>query len=189
MNVSPQKSSLGQLQRIILFLSALIFATLLFFYRTTIDSNEPLDQLARKSIDPEIALGNGHPTIFEFYADWCEACHAMAPKMLSIENQYGNDIDIVLLNVENTRWQDLLEKYEVNGIPQLNFFDSFGNESGVSIGVKTEGQLEELTHLLLNNEKIPSSFLVGKISNFNITTKKDNITKLDNKYIEPRSHS
>ena len=81
-----------------------------------------LDQLARQSLNPEIALSNGRPTILEFYADWCEACREMAPAMLNIENEVKQDMNIVLLNVENNLWQDLIDKYEVNGIPKLIFF-------------------------------------------------------------------
>ena len=47
----------------------------------------PLEQLARRSLDPEVALANGRPTVFEFYASWCEACKEMAPTMLELEKQ------------------------------------------------------------------------------------------------------
>ena len=86
MNSSSNDTSIGQAQRIILLLSSFLLALVLFLYRGGLNSQEPLDQLARKSLDPEIALKNGRPSVFEFYADWCEACKEMAPAMLSIEN-------------------------------------------------------------------------------------------------------
>ena len=47
-----------------------------------------------------------------------------------------NEIDIVLLNVDNSRWIDLIEKYDVNGIPKMTFFDSKGEFKGFSLGVR-----------------------------------------------------
>ena len=60
-------------------------AAFLFFIRNGFSSRQPLEELARRSLPPEIALTNNRPTIFEFYADWCEVCQQMAPAMLSVE--------------------------------------------------------------------------------------------------------
>ena len=165
MNSSSNNTSIGQAQRIILLLSSFLLAIVLFLYRGGLNSPDPLDQLARKSLDPEIALKNGRPSVFEFYADWCEACKEMAPAMLSIENSLEAQIDIVLLNVENNRWDDLINKYSVQGIPQLNFFDANGNFAGTSIGLKSYEELEELINNLLMNKVISSSDVIGKVSN------------------------
>ena len=164
MNSISEESSLGKVQKSILILSSLILAIMLFFYRGGINEKAPLDQLARKSLNPEVALVNGRPTIIEFYADWCEACRQMAPTMLSIESKIDHQIDFVLLNIDNKLWQDLLEKYEVNGIPQLNFFDSQGNLSGKSLGVQSEKQLEELINFMLKGEEFPSVLDIGMSS-------------------------
>ena len=106
---------LTNFQKIFLLLSALILAIAVFFLRLEFGLKSPLEQLARKSIAPEIALKNGRPTIIEFYADWCEACQAMAPAMLSNEIKFSNDLDFVLLNVDNSRWQPLVKQFEVYG--------------------------------------------------------------------------
>ena len=73
----------------------------------------------------------------------------MAPGMLNIDDQYSKDIDIVMLNVDNIRWQDLVEEFQVNGIPQFNFFDSDGKPSGRSIGFRTEEEIKSLIDSLL----------------------------------------
>ena len=157
---------MSQLQRITLFLSVLLLGILLFFARGGINSRAPLEELARKSLDPEIALSNGRPTVLEFYADWCEACREMAPTMHSIEDEFKEDVNIVLLNVDNNRWKDFVEKYLVTGIPQLDFFDKNGVLSGSSIGLKRYDQIRPMTKSLLNNEKLPSLMVDGKVSNF-----------------------
>ncbi len=157
MTYSAQPYGLNKWQRILLLSVGLLLAMMLFFLRAGgLNSQSPLDQLARRSLDPDTALANGRPTIFEFYADWCEACREMAPAMLQIEEKYNNQIDIVLLNVDNIRWQDFVDSYQVNGIPQLNFFDANGGPKGKSLGVRSEKQINELVNALMENKTLPS---------------------------------
>ncbi len=165
MNVtSSKKTTISQLQRIILLLSALLLAIFLFFVRGGIKTRAPLEQLARQSLNPESALSNGRPTVIEFYADWCEACQEMAPAMLSIKNEFKGEVDFVLLNVDNNLWKDLIDEYSVRGIPQLNFFDINGVSTGRSIGLKRYEQIRSLTKSFLNNEQLPSLIVDGKLS-------------------------
>ena len=83
---------------------------------------------------------------------------------------FQDQIDIVLLNVDNPRWQDLLEKYEVKGIPQLNFFDSNGNSFGLTIGVRSEEEIQELIDLLVRNIEFPKEIMNQKVNDiFDLT--------------------
>ena len=77
-------------------------------------------------MDPEIAFLNQKPTFLEFYAEWCEICKEMAPKISLIKEEYDNDINFVFLNVDNPKWEPFIKKFEVNGI-LANFFDSEAN--------------------------------------------------------------
>ena len=101
MNVTSKNTSINQPQKIALLFLALILAALLFLVKGGINSKAPLEQLARQSIDPEMALSNGRPTVLEFYADWCEACREMAPTMHSIEDEFKEDLNIVSLVVSS----------------------------------------------------------------------------------------
>ena len=116
---SNSDTALGPRQKFFLVVLSFILVVSLFFFRTGFKANEMLDQLAKNSLEPEIALSNGKPTVFEFYADWCEACKEMAPDMIKVETLNSNQIDLVLLNVDNSRWFDLIEKYDENGLAQL----------------------------------------------------------------------
>ena len=51
----------------------------------------------------------------------------MAPSMINAQKINKDKIDFVFLNVDNEKWLDLLSTYGVYGIPQMNFFDEFGN--------------------------------------------------------------
>ena len=97
---------LGRLQQVVLVVIAVALAIGLLFMRGGIQSETPMEQLARRSVEPEVALTNGKPTMIEFYADWCQVCREMAPAMLELERSTQNRLDVVLVNVDNPRWQD-----------------------------------------------------------------------------------
>jgi thiol-disulfide isomerase/thioredoxin len=128
---------------------AALLAVLLFWLRGGLHPAAPLERLARQSPDLTTALNNGRPTLVEFYADWCEACRTMAPAMETIEQKRRGALDVVLLNVDNPRWQPELERYAVNGIPQLELFDAGGHSVGRSIGARRPEELEALTTALV----------------------------------------
>ncbi|MFL0780626.1 MAG: thioredoxin domain-containing protein, partial [Prochlorococcus sp.] len=121
-----QSSPLGTGQKLVLLLVALGLAAGLLLLRGGLNPEAPLDALARRSLQPEVALSNGRPTMIEFYADWCAACREMAPSMLAVEQRSEKRLNIVLVNVDNPRWQDLIDRYDVSGIPQLNLFNAEG---------------------------------------------------------------
>ena len=177
---------LGFFQKCFLVFISLFLGVSLFFFRGGFQANSMLDQLARNSLEPEMALSNGKPSVFEFYADWCEACKEMAPDMISVEKLNSNKVDLVLINVDNSKWIDLIDKYNVNGIPQLTFFDEKGEFRGSSLGVRKYSELNEIFLALINNYEIPSYTKLSNLSNLNSNNNsqllKNNISK------GPRSH-
>jgi thiol-disulfide isomerase/thioredoxin len=96
----------------------------------------PLEALARRSPELGVALASGRPTIVEFYADWCEACRSMAPALEAVESRQRERLNVVLLNVDNPRWQPEIDRYAVNGIPHLELFNGQGVDVGRSIGAR-----------------------------------------------------
>tara|TARA_Y100001968_G_C19323376_1_gene700446 strand:- start:256 stop:825 length:570 start_codon:yes stop_codon:yes gene_type:complete len=144
MKVSESSEFLNKTQQLFLVIFALVLAIGLFLFRINLSNQKPLEQIARKSLTPEVALVNGKPTIFEFYADWCEACKEMSPAIVSLEKQYSKDIDFVLLNVDNPTWEDLIQIYNVKGIPQINFFGQDGLLLGQLTGLRTKEELSNI---------------------------------------------
>ncbi|HGY5558816.1 MAG: thioredoxin domain-containing protein [Prochlorococcus sp.] len=185
MTGSPSPSTLSPSQRFLLLFTALGLAVVLFLLRGGLNAEAPLEQLARRSLDPDTALSNGRPTMIEFYADWCQACREMAPALLSMERETVNQLDVVLINVDNPRWQDLTEEYKVNGIPQLNFFDAKGDPKGLSVGVRSHEQLQQLTNALIQDQPLPKFAGVGAISSLPDSTLKANNPDT----VGPRNHS
>ena len=164
MTDSAPSSSLSTLQKMLLLISALALAVTLFLVRNGGSIESPLDQLARRSLTPEVALSNGRPTILEFYADWCEVCRDMAPAMLEIEQRHNGDLDVVLVNIDNPRWLDLTDRYEVTGIPQLNLFSADGTMRGRSLGGRSENELDSIANALMSDSPLPALAGVGDTS-------------------------
>jgi thiol-disulfide isomerase/thioredoxin len=143
---------------------AALLAVLLFWWRGGLHPGAPLERLARQSPELETALADGRPTLVEFYADWCEACRAMAPAMETLERSHHGALDVVLLNVDNPRWQPQVERFDVNGIPQLELFDAAGQSVGRSIGARRPAELEALTTSLIEGKPLPQLAGVGATS-------------------------
>ena len=91
----------------------------------------------------KLLLRTINPPFFEFYAEWCEVCKAMAPKVSALKEEYGKDINFVFLNVDNQQWENYVRKFEVNGIPQVNLFDRKGNLKSTLIGKQDELTIKE----------------------------------------------
>ena len=181
MTDSAPNSSLTKLQKILLLVSALVLAVGLFLVRNGGSIESPLDQLARRSLSPEVALSNGRPTILEFYADWCEVCREMAPAMLEVEQRHSADLDVVLVNIDNPRWLDLTDRYDVTGIPQLNLFSADGTMRGRSLGGRSETELDSIATALMDDSPLPALARFGSTSPLPETATKDSTG--------PRSHA
>lgn len=157
-------ASLGRRERMLLAVIAALLAVLLFWLRGGLRPEAPLEQLARRSLDLPVALANGRPTIVEFYADWCAVCREMAPAMEQIERRHRGSLDVVLLNVDNPRWEPEIDRYDVNGIPQLELFDRSGAAVGRSIGGRSEAELESIAVALIQGSPLPRLAGVGNRS-------------------------
>ena len=174
MTGTPESSPLGTAQRWVLVLIAVALAFGLVILRGGIQNESPMEQLARRSLDPQTALTNGHPTLMEFYADWCQVCREMAPSMLELEKKSRDRLDVVLVNVDNPRWQDLVDRYDVNGIPQLNLFNAEGEPKGRSLGLRSPEELQLITTALLEDQPLPALPGVGNVSQLPTSTSADN---------------
>ena len=137
-NYSPNK-----FQKIFLTLFILlIIASILFFKNSIFESTLKLRNFSNLSMDPDIAFSNGKPTYLEFYAEWCEICKEMAPEVTELKKDFDSQINFVFLNVDNPKWDKFVKKFKVNGIPQINIFDSNSNLKSTYTGLQEEKTLK-----------------------------------------------
>ena len=180
MQSGKQESILSFNQRALLSFFLVLLIVFIFFFRNLFfQPTLILKNLGESSIDPEIALKNNKPTFMEFYAEWCEVCKEMAPKVSDLKDEYGNEINFVFLNVDNPKWVKYIQNFNVNGIPQVNIFNNNGNLERTLIGKQEEkiirGVLENLKNGIISKEEIINSDL-------------SIIEKDKNNIISPRSH-
>jgi len=173
-------------QLILLVVALLVVA--ITWLQGTLGSGDLLDQLARRSIPLNQALSNGKPSLVEFYADWCEACRSMAPAMADLEKQHP-EINLVMLNVDNPTWQPELQRWQVNGIPHLQLFDSKGKSVGRSVGLRLNAELLSLAAALSEGRSLPDLAGVGAVSSLVDESQISRENSISSAAAGPRSHA
>ena len=180
MQSESRESNLKTSSKIILIsIISIVIISLLLFRNHFFKSTYLLKSFGELSVDPEIAFTNNRPTFLEFYAEWCEVCKEMAPQVSAFKDEYEKDINFVFLNVDNQKWGNYIEKFAVNGIPQVNLFDKKGNLISTFIGKQDEIRIRESIENLEIEDKPYEEIINAEIST---------IQENKNNEISPRSH-
>ena len=167
------------LQAILVLLISVAFISLVLFRNLFFQSTYLLKSFGELSVEPEIAFKNNKPTFLEFYAEWCEVCKEMAPKVYALKEEYEKDVNFVFLNVDNQKWDNYIRKFKVNGIPQINIFNEKGNLISTFIGKQKEITINESLAKLKNSVNSGEEILNNEFSA---------IKANKNHEISPRSH-
>ena len=180
MQSDSNKQLLNTNLKAILAVSIAVFIIYLFLFKNLFfQSTFLLKSFGELSVDPEIAFKNNKPTFLEFYAEWCEVCKEMAPKVAALKDEYESEINFVFLNVDNPKWEKYIRNFDVNGIPQLNLFDKDSNLEVTFIGKQQEKTIRE------SLENLNGDFQ----SNSQIVNSEFSIIKENKQYkSSPRSH-
>eukprot|EP00897_Mesotaenium_endlicherianum_P005967 jgi/Mesen1/5399/ME000268S04595 len=124
-----------------------------------------LNSLAAIAVPYDQALANGRPTVVEFYADWCQVCRETLKDVFSVEQQYKDKVNFVMINIDNAKWREELDEFGVEGIPHFAFLDARGNEEGNVVGRLPRRMMEELVQSLARGDAaVPYSGVLGEFS-------------------------
>ena len=167
------------LKVIIVMLFVIVIISLISFKNLFFQPTYLLKSFGELSVDPEIAFKNNKPTFLEFYAEWCEVCKEMAPKVSILKEEYEKDINFVFLNVDNQKWENYIRKFKVNGIPQVDLFDRKGNLKSTFIGKQEESRIRESIANLERDEEYQKEIINAEFS----AIKENKIND-----VNPRSH-
>ena len=152
------------LKAVLVVILTIVFISFGLFRSLFFQSTYLLKSFGELSVDPEIAFKNNKPTFLEFYAEWCEVCKEMAPKVSTLKKEFENDINFVFLNVDNQKWDNYINKFEVNGIPQVNLFDGKGNLISTFIGKQDETKIRQSLAYLEGNPKYNEEIINNEFS-------------------------
>ena len=100
--------------------------------------------MAKKSIPYEIAMNNHKPSLIEFYADWCTTCQSLAPTLKKLHQQYGENINFVMLNIDNPIWSKVIKTYRASSVPYLVFLTPEKEVKEVLVGKPPERLIEQI---------------------------------------------
>jgi thiol:disulfide interchange protein len=169
----------SNLKTIVILIISIVMVSLLLFRNFFFRSTYLLKSFGELSVDPEIAFNNNKPTFLEFYAEWCEVCQEMSPKVFALKEQYDKDINFVFLNVDNQKWDKYIKKFDVNGIPQVNLLDRKGVLKSSFIGKQQESTLRNSIDKVNKEINSNEQFLNPEFSR---------IKETKNSEINPRNH-
>jgi len=164
---------------LLVLITSIVIVSVLLFKNLFFKSTYLLKSFGELSVDPEIAFTNNKPTFLEFYAEWCEVCKEMAPQVSALKNEYEKDINFVFLNVDNQKWGNYIQKFAVNGIPQVNLFDKKGNLISTFIGKQDEIKIRESINNFQKEENPYEEIMNAEFSIIQENKKNE---------INPRSH-
>ena len=176
---SREQSLKTNFKTILILIVSIVMISLLIFGNFFFKSTYLLKSFGELSVDPEIAFTNNKPTFLEFYAEWCEVCKEMAPQVSAFKDEYEKDINFVFLNVDNQKWGNYIQKFAVNGIPQVNLFDKKGNLISTFIGKQDEMKIRKSINNLEKEEKPYEEIINAEFST---------IQENKNNEVNPRSH-
>ena len=79
------------------------------------------------------SVAHNRPIVIDFFADWCPVCHELDRTVFSrpeIQSQLAKVTPLRMdaTNQDDPKVQEILQKYEIEGLPTIVFLDSHGHE-------------------------------------------------------------
>ncbi len=83
-------------------------------------------------------IQSGKPVLVDFWADWCQPCHQIAPAVQALAEEYGDRVRVAKLNVDENPAS--AAKYGIRSIPALLLFKD-GQVVKQMVGVRPKQEI------------------------------------------------
>ncbi|MFM7425701.1 MAG: thioredoxin family protein [Elainella sp.] len=161
----PVETATGsRVRNLVIVVVAIALSVAVFLGLRTGSDTGSLAAMAKSATPLEVALTNGKPTLMEFYADWCTSCQAMAKDMSELKQEYGKQVNFVMLNVDNAKWLPEMLHYRVEAIPHFTFLDQTGQPIAATIGEQPRPIMAANLQALADATSLPYIQQRGRIS-------------------------
>ncbi|MBX9691365.1 MAG: alpha/beta fold hydrolase, partial [Cyanobacteria bacterium] len=102
------------------------------------DDEEQLAKVEPKFISPQMAFGNDNPTLLSFYTTWQFKRDDIWKALKHIQLRYSGSLNMVRVDVDDPKNQDLVRHYKVCAVPTFFFLDSKNNVIDEKLGCVEE---------------------------------------------------
>lgn len=115
--VAPNQQRVG----LLIATAVLLFAALFLFQPTR-------QQATAVALQQALAQPNGRPVFVELYSDYCIACWRAKPAVEALAADWGEDVNLLSLNVHDPAARPLLDQLNFRYTPTYILFNAQGQE-------------------------------------------------------------
>ena len=102
-------------------------------------SSELIKHVSDASFEADV-LQSDKPVLVDYWAEWCGPCKMIAPILDELAKQYGAQLQIAKMNVDENR--EVPAKFGIRGIPTLMLFKG-GQLAATKVGALSKAQLAQ----------------------------------------------
>ena len=85
-------------------------------------------------------LSSDTPVLVDFWAEWCQPCHMVAPVLDKIVDERNGELKLVKINIDEQ--PALAQRYGIASIPTMMIFKD-GEPAAAALGAQPKGALEK----------------------------------------------
>ena len=89
----------------------------------------------------EAFLGEKKLALVDFWAEWCGYCHALAPVIEQLSEEYADTVNVGKMNADNNG--ALTQKFGVMGLPTVLLFEN-GREVDRRVGAMPKEAYQQM---------------------------------------------
>ena len=94
--------------------------------------------VTEETFDQEV-LSSETPVLVDFWAEWCQPCHMVAPVLDKIAEERQGELKLVKLNIDEQ--PAIAQRYGIASIPTMVLFKD-GEPAAAALGAQPKGSLE-----------------------------------------------